>query len=116
VDHYPAAALADRIADRERKQRGDGPHARCTDEVSDRQDTRADSPGRIFAGIGKREPLFGAETDAGDKASSGKQSDVRSEGAEDRKRPEQQEIELVNRPSPPAIAEFALPGGADEHS
>jgi hypothetical protein len=95
---------------------GDRPHARATDEVNNGQNSPADSLGCIFAGIRERERLFGAETDAGDKASGAEQHDVGSERAKDRKRPEQQQIELVDKPSPPAIAEFALPGGADEHS
>ena len=56
------------IAEVQREQRGDRPDAGAADEMHDRQDAAADRLRRIFAGVGERERLLGAEADAGDEA------------------------------------------------
>src|SRR5262249_52900638 len=87
-----------------------------TDEMDDRQDAAASALGRIFAGVGEAERLFGAETQSGDEATDDEQRHVRRKRAEDREHTEQQKVELIDEAPPEAVAELALSGGADEHA
>ncbi len=104
------------VPEREGEQRSDRPHAGAADEVHDRQDAAADALGRIFAGIGEGERLLGADADPGDEAADDQPRDGRGQRAEDREHAEQQQVELIDGLAAPAVAEFALTGGADEHA
>jgi hypothetical protein len=84
--------------------------------MDDRQDAAADALGRIFAGIGERKRLLGAESDPGDKAAGDEQRDGRGKRSEDREDAEQQQVELIYESAAETIAEFTLTGRADEHS
>ena len=76
----------------------------------------ADSLGRIFAGIGERQRLLGAEAEAGDKAADDKHRDVRRECTEDREHAEQQQVELIDEAAAEPVAELTLSRSADEHA
>jgi hypothetical protein len=84
--------------------------------MHDRQDAAADELGRVFARIGERERLLGAETDAGDETRDPQQLDRWRERAQDGEDSKQQEVELVDRLAAPPVAELALSGGANEHA
>src|SRR3974390_1807494 len=84
--------------------------------MDDRQDATANALGRILSRIREGERLLGAETDAGDEAAQDQERDVRRERAQDRKRAEQQQVELINEPAAEPVAQLALAGGADRHA
>src|SRR5262249_25029469 len=84
--------------------------------MDDGEDTAADLLGRIFAGIGKAERLFGAKAEAGNEAADHQNRHARGERAKDRENSEQQQVELINEPAAEPIAQLALSSGADEHA
>src|SRR5580700_10667646 len=84
--------------------------------MDDGKDTSADALGRIFAGIGEGQRLFGAEADPSDKATNDQQRHARSECAEDREGAEQEQVELIDESAAEPVGEFALAGSAQEHA
>ena len=81
-----------------------------------RQDAAADAFGRIFAGIGEGQRLLAAQPKAGDEARRHKPHDRRRQRAQDGEHAEDQQVELVDRLTAPAVAEFALADAAKEHA
>src|SRR5262245_13751262 len=84
--------------------------------MDDRQNASANELGRIFAGIGEGQRLFGAETEPGDEAADDKHRYVRCECTNDGEHAEQQQIELVDETAAKPVAELTLSRGADEHA
>ncbi len=80
------------------------------------ENATADRLRRVFAGISEGERLFAAEAKARNEAANHEPKHGRRECAKNCEDAEQQQIELVDGLSSPAVAEFTLASGADKHS
>src|SRR5262249_46430032 len=115
-DDYPDSAPAKRVAKQQRKEKRDWPHQCAAEEMDDGQDAAANGLWCVFPSIGPAEWLLRAKSDAGDETTHRKQGEVGCERAENREDPEEQKIELIDRPAPQPVAELALSERADEEA